>query len=274
MKYFKIWFLLFFYTILSISCTQTSQNTEGDQTSQSTVKKRNGQTEIDFKLSIEKPEKEEYNYIYDLLQKTDVLQNFINQTNERIEFPGEVVIKFAECDEINAFYQADNSTITMCYEFLDHAMSIQDEDVPKEERLLNAAAFTLFHEMGHAMVDKLNLPITGKEENAVDELAMVILVSDSTDVAYVAAIEGAMQFYEDALDEDLEKYPYYDVHAPSLERYYDMLTIIVGAEPTTAEEFVGEGKYQLHPDRAESAEDEYYKKLDSWKSLLGDAWKE
>jgi Putative metallopeptidase len=274
MKHFKVCFLLLFYSFFIISCKQNTKNIEGEQTTQSTVKKRSGQAEIDFKLSIEKPENEEFNYIYDLLQKTDVLENFINDINERIEFPGEVVIRIAECDEINAFYEADNSTITICYEFLDHAMSIQDEDVPKEERLLNAAAFTLLHEMGHAMVDKLNLPITGKEENAVDELAMVILMSDSTDVAYVAAIEGAMQFYEDALDEDLEKYPYYDVHAPSLERYYDMLTIIVGAEPTTAEEFVGEGKYQLHPDRAESAEDEYYKKLDSWKSLLGDAWKE
>jgi hypothetical protein len=109
----------------------------------------------------------------------------------------------------------------------------------------------------------------------VDELAMVLLMSDTTEETYHAAVEGAMQFYEDALDEDLKKYPYYDVHAPSIERYYDMLTMIVGADPESAKEFVGENdKFKLHPDRAENAEYEYTKKLNSWKTLLGAAWRE
>jgi hypothetical protein len=48
-----------------------------------------------------------------------------------------------------------------------------------------------------------------------------------------------------------------------------MLTIIVGAYPDLAEEFVGENdKFKLHPDRAEHAEFEYNKKLNTWKTLL------
>jgi hypothetical protein len=256
------------------SCKQNASNTSESQTTSGDAKNRKA-AEIDFKLVVEKPKSAEFNEIYALLQKEDVLQNFINGMNDRIEFPGEVAIIVTECGENNAFYNPENSTISICYEFLQHTMAMQDEKLSPKEKLLNATAFTFLHEMGHALVDKLDLPITGKEENAVDELAMVLLMSDTTDETYFAAIEGAVQFYQDALDEDLHKFPYYDVHAPSIERYYDMLTIIVGANPESEKEFVGENdKFKLHPDRAENAEYEYNKKLNSWKTLLGAAWRE
>ena len=232
-------------------------------------------TETDFKLIVEAPESAEYNDIYELLKTEDVLEKFINGMNKRVEFPGEVAIKVTECGETNAFYHSETSTISICYEFLRRTMDLQDADLNPKDKLLNATAFMFLHEMGHALVDKLNLPITGKEENAVDELAMILLMSDTTDATYFAAIEGAVQFYHDALEEDLSAFPYYDTHAPSLERYYDMLAIIVGAYPATSDEFVGENnKFKLHPDRADNAEYEYNRKLNSWKTILGTAWRE
>ena len=244
----------------------------------STVKNQRVLTtqDIDFQLAVEKPENAEFNEIYELLKQEDVLQKFINEMNKRIDFPGEITIKVTECAEDNAFYYSEDATICICYEFLQRTLALQaEEKISKRDKLLNATAFTFLHEMGHAIVDKLKIPITGKEENAVDELAMVILMSDTSDATYYAAIEGAMQFYTDALDEDLKDFPYYDVHAPSIERYYDMLAIIVGGSPASADDYVGEGdKFKLHPDRAEHAQADYEKKLANWKKLLGNAWKE
>lgn len=253
------------------ACQQNAPHSSEQTTAIDTVSK----AEIDFKLVVEKPNSAEYDDLYALLQQEDVLEKFINGMNKRVEFPGEVVIKVTECGETNAFYHSETSTISICYEFLRRTMDLQDADLNPKDKLLNATAFMFLHEMGHALVDKLNLPITGKEENAVDELAMILLMSDTTDETYFAAIEGAIQFYHDALEEDLSAFPYYDTHAPSLERYYDMLTIIVGSNPEAHADFVGENDpFKLHPDRADDAEYEYNKKLAAWKTILGTAWRE
>ncbi len=273
MKYSKFLFCLAILTVL-VSCNnaQTTSNDEATSQNRHNVRPQ----DIDFKLVVEKPDDPQFDEIYELVKKEDILQKFINEMNARIEFPGEVTIKVTQCGENNAFYNSEDSTISICYEFLEHTIAMQDEaKISKREKLLNATAFTFLHEMGHAIVDRLKIPITGKEENAVDELAMIVLMSDTSDVTYYAAIEGAMQFYSDALDEDLKNFPYYDTHAPSIERYYDMLAIIVGAYPTLEKDFVGENdETKLHPDRAESAEADYERKLFNWKTLLGKAWKE
>lgn len=265
---FRLTFILFL--CISVGCQKNaSPSTNSNATSNAL--NENGFSE---KISVIAPKDAIHKPIYDLLMEDNSLDHFITEINHRIQLPEEVQIVVDECGEINAFYDGEQNQITMCYEFLDHTMSIQDTKIPEHERLLNSAAFTLLHEIGHAMVDKLDLPITGKEENAVDELAMIVLMSDTRDETFVAAIEGATQFYYDALEEDLTEFPYYDVHAPSIERYYDMLTIIVGAEPESTQDWVGEAEEQLHPDRAEFATAEYEQKLDAWQRILGDAWKQ
>ncbi len=262
--------LFFILFIITASCANNNSTNNSTTITTNSI----ADTTHHFVLDIVKPKQKKFKKLYDLLQKSNVLTNFINRINKRVAFPTDVKIEVVECDEVNAYYFSDSSKISICYEFLEYGMSLQHKDNTEEEKLLFSTAFTMLHEMGHAMIDKLDLPITGKEENAADELAMIILMSDTTDDTYFAAIDGTMQFYEDALQEDLTAYNYYDTHAPSLERYYDMLTMIVGADSVFAANMVGEGKYQLHPERAEVAEDEYFKKLDSWKRLLGTAWKE
>ena len=231
---------------------------------------------VDFQLNIVEPDNPEHDAIYTLLQNDDVLQRFINEINKRIEFPGEVAIEIADCDEVNCYYSSEQQKITICYEFIDAAFAMQDDTTLSDsEKLVNAVGFIFLHEMGHALVDKLNLPITGKEESAVDELAMLILMSDTTDATYFAAIEGAMQFYRFSLQQNIKNIAFYDTHAPDMERYYDMLAIIVGATPSVAEQFVGDDDpFKLHSDRAATAEWDYEKKLATWKRLLGNAWKE
>ncbi len=265
--------LLFCSLFLNINCQQNTSASSANSVKARKTAPTSG--ESDFKLIVEKPKSAEYNELYDWLKQEVVLQEFIDEMNNRIEFPGEVVIKIEECGESNAFYYDDISTISICYEFIDEMIALQDENLDDHQKLINAVGFMFLHEMGHALVAKLDLPITGKEENAVDELAMLVLTSDTTDRAYFAAVEGAMQFYSDALKEKLKTSDFYDTHAPSMERYYDMVAIIVAAYPESAVDFVGENdKWKISEERAELAVEQYEKKLNAWKTLLGDAWKE
>lgn len=75
---------------------------------------------------------------------------------------------------------------------------------PDEESfLLGNIAFTLFHEQGHALVSELDLPVLGREEDAVDRMATVFLAEDgdSENTEFlIQAMEGWF-LSGDAMDE-------------------------------------------------------------------------
>jgi Putative metallopeptidase len=277
MKFFTLLFTLLFCLALQ-SCQQHTPNSTQNATTDSTHSVKKGRSMAasnDFKLKIEVPKLKRHKAIYLLLQKEDIFQKFIHKMNERVAFPGEITIEIVECTEVNAFYYAETSTISICFEFLHRMMSIQEDWIPEREKLLNAAAFIFLHEMGHALVDKLEIPITGKEENAVDELAMLLMVTDEDDQTMWAALEGVLQFYQDALEEDFNDVPFHDTHAPNIERYFDMVMLLIGAHPDFEKDFVGtDDKLKLPPERAENAKLDFERKLWAWKILLGDAWRE
>jgi len=49
--------------------------------------------------------------------------------------------------------------------------------LPEKEidaKVLQVGEFVFYHEMGHALVDAYQLPVLGKEEDAVDTLAAIV----------------------------------------------------------------------------------------------------
>lgn len=72
-----------------------------------------------------------------------------------------VQIAVAECGDVNAYYAPDADTIVLCIENLTLPAGVQ--------------RFLLAHELGHATIDQLNLPIPGSEEAAADEFAAIAL---------------------------------------------------------------------------------------------------
>lgn len=76
-----------------------------------------------------------------------------------------------------------------------------------------ALAFIFGHELGHALVDNLNLAVLGKEEDAVDAMSAVLLIETSETLqerlesAEGIVVAGAY-LYDVAYDT-----PLYDVHA-------------------------------------------------------------
>ncbi|MFV2093859.1 MAG: DUF4344 domain-containing metallopeptidase [Hyphomicrobiales bacterium] len=55
------------------------------------------------------------------------------------------------------------------------------------------AIWVLYHEVGHLLIDEFNLPVLGREEDAADHLATVVMLEDPSQVLdsfLVAAVEG------------------------------------------------------------------------------------
>lgn len=128
-----------------------------------------------------------------------------------------------------------------------------------------AVASTFFHELGHALVDAWQLPITGKEDDAVDQLSTIVLL-DRTEEGGQMALDGALSFklYAD-LDKGLEKI-YWDEHSLDEQRFYDTICLVYGHDPEKYAYLVRDGT--LPEERAGLCREDFPKVESSWRRLL------
>jgi hypothetical protein len=225
----------------------------------------------DVILVFHPPKDQRYNKIFKSLESHQVLDAVVNDFNNTLALPNDIEIHFEECDTKNAFYYADTKQITVCYELIYDYVEKSDLDISFDKKIEEATVFTMLHELGHALVDQLQIPITGKEENAVDEFAMMMLLDANNTSAIDLALEGVFQFYYDAIDETSVDYS--DQHAPSMERYFDLLSIYCGAGHDSTNYYVGQEDWQLSQARSEQSVAEYEKKRLAWDTLLADYYK-
>lgn len=178
----------------------------------------------------------------------------------------DIPISFQDCGEANAFYDPDpeNRQIVMCYELIVE----MTEDFAKvnksslEEALsdaIYASIFVFYHELGHALIDVLELPIVGKEEDAVDQFSAIILLnSEEKDLAENTILNAATWFGIKP------KIPAWDEHAPNDVRFYYLVCLVYGSD---TEKYEALTKI-LPSDRANRCPREYEKIANSWNKLL------
>jgi hypothetical protein len=205
------------------------------------------------------------------LKKERVLEELADGLNQTIILPTNITLTFAECKEINAFYDPQRQQISICYELLEHFEEAFKPDAKTEQELddaiVGATVFVFFHELGHALTHVLDLPVTGKEEDAVDQLSTFIL-ADGTDENERAILTAAQWFLlEDQQgDTDIKKLAFWDEHSLGTQRFYNMICWLYGHDSKTYAGLVKNGV--LPKDRAVRCADEYAKLEKSWSRLL------
>jgi hypothetical protein len=152
--------------------------------------------------------------------------------------------------------------------FADGEPDLSDQDLAaKTDEVIG---FVMLHEMGHALVDELNIPITGREEDSVDNLATVILVdglgTDGGDVALdFADFFGLLQ--KDPTQ--LQAVDFWDEHSLDAQRANDQTCLVYGSDPTSfgdLQQFIPNSRLQRCPD-------EWAQARASWEKLLGPSLK-
>jgi hypothetical protein len=194
------------------------------------------------------------------LQRSRLFETVASDLNKTISLPRNVNVEFLECGSADAYY--DGRAIGVCYELMQRYVDrfAQDSTSP-EDAALHAGLFTLFHELGHLLIDQWNLPVTGREEDAVDEFAAIMLLEASQGEA---ALSGARQFAADA--EDWDALPFWDDHGLDMQRFYNVSCYVYGSDPKQWASIVG-GDW-LPQERAESCPADYQQKSDAWRTLL------
>lgn len=224
----------------------------------------------DLILSYEETDNSDFEDIRVALEETAFFDDLIADINENLIFTTDINVIFTTCGEANAYYDPEASEITMCYELISDYITIFEEDIETEEdfqnEVIDASSFTFFHELGHAVIDQYELPITGNEEDAVDNFAAIALLDIYGDD--LGVVSGMFQFesYAEEEQEYVEDLAFWDEHSLSSQRFYNTACLIYGSDPDGFS-FILEEEY-LPEERAERCESEYEQKSDAWWALL------
>jgi Putative metallopeptidase len=197
-----------------------------------------------------------------VLSKSQYLKDLIAFFSENLELPQNIPIHFQDCNEENAYYFPDQVYISMCYELL-NKMAALESDVPPEDRYLDATNATLLHELGHALAHQLELPITGKEEDAVDEFSILALLKLNDEAGIQASI---YQYQVEAEQINPEDQIYWDSHSLSAQRMYDMVCIAYGSGLDYYTDLAN--TTDIPQDRLEQCQQEYQDALYAWNTIL------
>ena len=135
---------------------------------------------------------------------------------------------------------------------------------------MHDAVFTTYHEIGHLLVGELDLPVLGKEEDAADALATILLLNDEADDdSYNALIDAADGWYFNAVKSTgagVDDFSYYDEHSLDIQRAYAMVCMMVGKDPEAFAQTAD--AYDLDQDRRDGCTYTYEQALTSWVKLL------
>ncbi len=181
-------------------------------------------------------------------------------------------------EEIDAAAAEDdgNGPYRQAYDKAAKVLAKAYPDLPPEEveritlYILGNTVNTLFHEYGHGLVSELGLPIVGKEEDAVDNLANIIMVAKTTDPALDSMLRAVADDYftnGQFSEESGQESSGWDEHSPDKARAYDVICTLVGADPDSYKEAADNAG--MPPERQESCAYEYEAKLAAWDKLLG-----
>lgn len=123
-----------------------------------------------------------------------------------------------------------------------------------------------YHELGHALIDQMGLPIFGQEEDAADVLSVFLIDAFyDEDTAVALAYDTAFGFQAEA-EETADGVAWWDVHGPDQQRYYNLVCLFYGANPDERDDVAYD--LGLPEERADYCPDEYDQAAGSWGAVM------
>ncbi len=128
--------------------------------------------------------------------------------------------------------------------------------------------FVLLHELGHAAITQMGLPVLGRMEDAADSFATLMLIRADSDYSHgllTAAAKG--WFLADRRDREAGlKLAFYGEHGLNLQRAYQIVCVMVGSDEDKFKDLAEETK--LPQARQHTCLGDYSNAAFSWDLLL------
>jgi len=228
------------------------------------------------------PDDSKLNYAYQWAVDTHLFLNIpeIDGLDGLFVTPRPLHYVTRQCNTINAFYDKKNGAVFLCYEMIDSLLQMgqalakgaSDPKALTIEFVRDNLRFILLHESGHALIDLLDIPAVGREEDSVDQLASVLLlahVDDSenkNDIARVLQLASVWFKINSQSSGNPDVTAFADEHSLDAQRYFNLLCMVYGLDPQDNGAIVDNG--MLPKERADRCPDEAAKINRSWARLL------
>ena len=129
--------------------------------------------------------------------------------------------------------------------------------------------WVFYHEVGHALIDVMNLPVLGPEESSADTFAALMIdglwEEDAAVDITIATARGFELYDADYKNRGFET-SVWDTHGLEMQRYYHLACLMYGADPLGREQLIS--ALQLPDDRAGFCADEFQLASDGWHNAL------
>jgi hypothetical protein len=152
--------------------------------------------------------------------------------------PRELTVEVRGCNgREGAWYAYDRAGF--CYEYVElvqrHAPKVATPGgVPRADSLVGAVLDTILHEAAHGIIDMLEIPVLGREEDAADFFSIYLLLQfpaeDAKRLIEGVAFNMGSEARED-LSQTVRPQLFAGAHAPNAQRHYNVLCLAWGANP-------------------------------------------
>lgn len=192
------------------------------------------------------------------------LERVAAQVDRVVDLPEDVEVRVRSCKDGTAFIEEDNA-VDFCLQDLIESRDALRESGEKDVKatLMSLAQATLLHELGHAVIDVRNLPITGREEDAADQFEVWQAVSGLKDPDIVLSDAFSYELSNAAYEQTDD-----DEHGSDGQRAVNMYCWLYGSEPKVWKHLV-DGE-PLTKYRAEQCRDEWKSLVYAWTTLLAE----
>ena len=201
------------------------------------------------------------------LEKSPELQLIISLINQEIKLNESLMLEFGGSD--GPLFDSGINKILIPYDFMleveqrfKHAKYLSDTGLSNKEATMDALMHTIFHELAHALIFQFDLPVLGKEEDAADGLASVLLI-EYLEKGQEVVITAADLF--DLESQDIIEYQaedYWDEHSLDIQRYYSSICHVYGSDPKKYKQVKIDEKFSN--EKAENCIDDYDILVNSW----------
>ncbi len=230
-----------------------------------------GPTGAGVDVNFQQPTANQTNQLGGQLLKANRVPFFLGSFSDAFQLPELLTFHGVNGFGGGPFFNPKDNSITFQYGFAALVYNTLAQTHPEwtQRRLGEGVgavdSFILAHEFTHAMISMYDLPVLGREEDAADDLATLILLK----------AQGGDQFVSDAAQfwaalSQRQQVPqvtdYADVHSLDLQRAFEMMCELAGSSKASFQEV--RSLNILPPARLASCPAEYKQKVDSFEQVL------
>lgn len=165
-----------------------------------------------------------------------ILEQFIDALAMLI-LPKPLTIKLDAClGDADSWYEPAFHTVTVCYDYVEELRenapkTVTADGVSPEDAVIGPVMEVVLHEVAHALFHMLDLPILGREEDAADQFAAIMLLQMGGETARRAIAATAYMYWREAQSSKLADSDFASAHSPPIMRFYNLVCIAYGWDP-------------------------------------------